>query len=173
VVRGLVAALSLLFSAAFAFDDSVAECTELFIANPSGSVIWGYGIVRGGALELTMSGHVGDFLLIVMSAAGEVRAWPGRMAGGKIELAFESGERAGLEGLLTALSLRLNLEQAEPRQAVFSPPEAEANGEGDEEANGEGGDGARLLEAGSEARLERMSSENGHEDAKSAANEGD
>jgi hypothetical protein len=174
IVRGIVTSLMLLLSSALAFNTTVAEGTEVFMTNPGGSVIWGYGIVQGGVLEFNMSGHVGEFLLIVMSTAGEVRAWPGRVADGKIEIAL-GGEHAGLEGLLTALSLRLSLEQAEPRQAVISLPQGEG-GVNREEAGGEGdaeeGNGAPRHEAAlnGEARLERMGA---HEKADTAENEGD
>ncbi len=117
MVQAIMAALGLLLSTALAFNSTVAEGTEVFITNTSGSVIWGYGVVRGGVLELSMSQSVGEFLLIVVPLEGEVRAWPGRLAGGEIELVFESGERVGLVELLTALSLRLSVGPGQVRAA--------------------------------------------------------
>lgn len=91
------------------------EAAEFVMLDARGSRIVGHGQVKRGVLRLTVGRDVGDFVLLVALADGEVVRFEGRQwLGDSFRIALDDGSQVALDELVTDLGLRLRLERLDP-----------------------------------------------------------
>ncbi|CAN5539984.1 hypothetical protein BH24DEI1_BH24DEI1_01350 [soil metagenome] len=111
-VKRLLKALmiSVFLALPLAQGEGLSEGAELMITNVRGDGILGYGVVRNGVLELTLSENAREFVLILVSTDGDIKSWSGRVdESGRLELEDESGARFGIEELAAEAAVQVSV----------------------------------------------------------------